>query len=404
MYTTLTQALDAAAKAKKGMYIVGSSESEIYISYQQLQQESLAILVSLQEYGIKPGDELVFQFDDLKSLLVTHWACLFGAIIPVPLEYGDQPNTMEKVFSVWRALKNPWLATDSTKLQNKLSEFAETLDLVEQWQQMQTRLLFPVENVNADQQPSLPDIQADAIAFVQFSSGSTGNPKGVALTHRNLLSNIGDILSSVEHTEQDCFASWKPITHDFGMIGFHLAPIVGLSDQVRIETSAFIWNPTLWFSAVHKYRANILGSPNFGYRHFLKMFRRGRGKKPEWDLSCVKAILNGAEPISEELCREFSSELAAFGLPKTAMTPGYGLAEGSLISSLSPISEDDVRSIDVDRRYLGIGNKLKFVRKGSAHAVNLVFHIRTLIFELLVTIISRYPMTMSDELKLAATQ
>ncbi len=209
------------------------------------------------------------------------------------------------------------------------------------------------------------------IAFIQFSSGSTGAPKGVALTHANLLTNIGDLLASIDHVGEDCFLSWKPITHDFGMIAFHLAPIVGGSEQVRISTDAFIWNPSLWFSMATKFRATILGSPNFGYRHLLKLYRRNRSKRSDWDLSHVKAVMNGAEPISAQLCEEFSGEFAEYGLPANVMTCGYGLAEGSLVVSKCPRGEP-VRTVAVDRLKLGVGERLREVDPAAPEAMSLV--------------------------------
>jgi len=374
MHRHLLDALAGAARTDRGIILVESSDRESFLSYADLQSEALRVLAGLQARGIGRGDELVFQYAGLRGLIVTYWACLAGAIVPIPLEFGDQDGAIAKAFAVWKVLANPWLATDSDKLADKFGAWAARAgdaDVQAQWRHMQDRLARPLDEAGtAAAAPA--DLTPDDIAFIQFSSGSTGMPKGVVLTHRNLLTNIGDILASVGHADGDRFLTWKPITHDFGMIAFHLAPVVAASDQVRIETDAFIWNPALWFAKVHEHRAAILGSPNFGYRHFLKLFRRGRDKSPAWDLSCVKVILNGAEPISRDLCEEFSAELAAFGLPAHALTPGYGLAEGSLIASLCPVAERGIRAIDVDRRKLGAGDRLRFVAAGSEHAASFV--------------------------------
>lgn len=427
MAGNLFQALTAAAESGKGIYFVEASDKESFLPYHELQQQALAVLAQMQARGVRAGDELVFQYDDLRSLILTYWACVAGAVIPVPLEYGDQANSTEKVFSVWKILQSPWLAVDTPRAVEKLASFAQERHLSGPFAQMQSRLLMPVQEMAAAvahgatlpggvaippvdsaspaadptqtspasakatapgaaaltrfdpaalntlaQAAQLAPLAADDIAFIQFSSGSTGSPKGVTMTHSNLLTNIGDILASVNYAEGDRFLTWKPITHDFGMIAFHLAPIVAIADQVRINTDAFIWNPALWFAMVDKYRASILGSPNFGYRHFLKLFRRPRTKKPDWDLSCVKVILNGAEPISEELCNEFTQELGKFRMPHNVMTPGYGLAEGSLISSLCRVEEDHIISINVDRRALQIGSALRLVEANAPEAVNFV--------------------------------
>ncbi|MFN7571008.1 MAG: amino acid adenylation domain-containing protein [Betaproteobacteria bacterium] len=350
--------MNAAAETQRGIHIVENSDEDRVLSYADLAVQSRAVLAGLQTAGVQPGDELVFQFADLRALILTYWACLAGRIVPVPLEFGDQTAATQKVMAVWRTLRSPWLATDGERLVEKFSAYAQDHGEETTWQAMRARRLQPLAAAGDPAAARLDRVQRDDIAFIQYSSGSTGTPKGVTLTHGNLLTNIDDILQSVDYESGDRFLTWKPITHDFGMIAFHLAPIVAAGDQVRINTDAFIWNPVLWFAMVHKYRAAILGSPNFGYRHFLKLFRRGRSAAADWDLSCVKVILNGAEPISEELCREFTDTLARYGLPRHAMTPGYGLAEGSLIVSLCPRTEAEVRAISVDRRKIALGKPL----------------------------------------------
>lgn len=186
---------------------------------------------------------------------------------------------------------------------------------------MSSHLFYPEQIECAGREPYFPVIHCKDIAFIQFSSGSTGDPKGVLLTHENLMHNIYDIISSNNVQDTDSFLSWKPISHDFGMICFHLTPIVAGLQQYRIPTNTFVWNPMCWFSAVNKYRATILGSPNFGFRHFLKRFKRDTAQAEQWDLSCVKIIFNAAELISTSLCEEFTKELGDWGLPLCRLSP-----------------------------------------------------------------------------------
>jgi amino acid adenylation domain-containing protein len=370
MYQTLLECLNASAQGGKGIRFITGVGQEEFLAYRQLRDDALGRLAGLRKLGIQVGDELVFQYASLREFMITYWACIAGAIIPVPLEFASQATNAEKVFTVWKTLNNAWLASDSANLADRLEAFAAQTEWAEQWAQMRGRLVFPTDVAGASGDCRPADATPSDIAFIQFSSGSTSAPKGVVLTHANLLANIDDILAAVDYTEADTFLSWKPITHDFGMIAFHLAPIVAGSDQIRIATEVFIWNPSLWFAAADKYRASILGSPNFGYRHFLKLYRKGK-KKPSWDLSCIKVILNGAEPISAELCEEFRRELACFGLPPHCITPGYGLAEGSLIASLCPIDEG-IRTMTVDRHHLRVGDRLQPVEPGSPQSITFV--------------------------------
>ncbi len=373
MHGNLLDALEISARTDKGIRFVRSSEQEDWLSYAMLRERALGVLAGLQQSGLIPGDELVFQFDAADTLLITYWACLHGGIVPVPLEHGDQSNSMQKVFAVWPALGNPWLAIDADKTQSKYEDYVAQNGLNAPWVQMRARLLRPMDAARDAAEAVIAEVASETIAFVQYSSGSTGQPKGVALTHANLLSNIVDMFSAYGHTRDDRYLSWKPLTHDFGMIAFHLAPVVGCNDLIRLDTDSFIWNPALWMICADRYRATILGSPNFGYRHFLKMYRRRRGaRKSDWDLSSIRVIMNGAEPISVELCEEFMSELAPFGMRPEAMKPGYGLAETALLASLCPLEEAGVRALTLDRRRLGIGEAIHPLPVGDPHGLSVV--------------------------------
>ena len=376
-HISLIDALRKAAETRNGIYFVDGIDKEEYLSYNDLYDQAVRLSTKLQKAGVKRNCELVFQFDSLKNLIVNYWACLACGIIPVPLEYDFQDNSIKKVFQVWKILKSPYLITDSDRLLEKYTAYSEKTGQQETLNEISSQLFnyaSIAQTVDDFELAEFVDSSSlDDIAFIQFSSGSTGMPKGVTLTHKNLLSNIGDILASVEQTNDDVFCSWKPITHDFGMIGFHIAPVVSGLNQIRISTGAFIWNPSVWFHAVNKYRGSILGSPNFGYRHFLKLFHKKKKREfVSWDLSCVKVIINGAEPISVALCNDFKRELRQYGLPETALTPAYGLAEGSLVSSLCPLSESNINAICVDRRSVHIGESPNYVHAENPHAVNFV--------------------------------
>ncbi len=371
MFTTLIDALIACKKTEKGIVFIKNTEEDDFLSYADLYKRAIHLLAHLQHSGVQSGDELVLQCASLQELMEGYWACLLGKIVPVPLALADQGENALKVFNVWSALQKPWLLADTPAVLEKLSSFAGKHNLANEFIEISTKTLL-IEHFPEDSgTPELPTVTQDDIAFIQFSSGSTGAPKGVVLTHHNLLVNIRDILASVQHTESDSFLSWKPISHDFGMIAFHLAPVVGGSTQYRISTDAYIWSPSLWFSSVNKYRATILGSPNFGYRHFLNLYRRGNPDGFVWDLSCVKAIFNGAEPISAKLCDEFYRELAPYQLSQNAMRPGYGLAEASLIVSLCKPT-DLVREISISRHQVSQGQAIEIVSPDHKDAVQFV--------------------------------
>ena len=148
------------------------------------------------------------------------------------------------------------------------------------------------------------------VAFVQFSSGSTSTPKGIVLTHHNLLTNLFDIIEGFEQTSVDHLMSWMPLTHDMGLIGFHLSPLVCDASHSLMPTALFVRRPGLWLTEAQRLQATVLCSPNFGYQHLLKSFKPERHEG--LDLSKVRLVFNGAEPISVALCDQFMKALKPF--------------------------------------------------------------------------------------------
>jgi len=206
------------------------------------------------------------------------------------------------------------------------------------------------------------DVKSEDTAFIQFSSGSTSDPKGVVLTHKNLITTMRAIIDGSNLTTEDKFFSWMPLTHDMGMIGNHLTPVALCSDLTLMDTSVFVRRPLLWLTAASEKKSTILCSPNFGYKHFLKVFE-AKGIDPI-DLTNVRVIFNGAEPISIELCEQFLSAMSAYGLRSDTMFPVYGLAEASLAVSF-PVPGEAIKSTKLKRSSLAIGDKVEISDEDS---------------------------------------
>jgi acyl-CoA synthetase (AMP-forming)/AMP-acid ligase II len=160
-----------------------------------------------------------------------------------------------------------------------------------------------------------------------------------------------------------------PLTHDMGLIGYHLSVLGAGMNHAIMDTNVFVRRPLLWMAKANELRATQLCSPNFGYKHFLKLFQR-KGM-PDLDLSCVKLILNGAEPISWDLCEEFLNALESHGLSRTAMFPVYGLAEATVGVSI-PAPGSEYSRITVDRHSLRVGDSSVPVPLDDANAVSFV--------------------------------
>jgi acyl-CoA synthetase (AMP-forming)/AMP-acid ligase II/acyl carrier protein len=191
----------------------------------------------------------------------------------------------------------------------------------------------------------------------------------VVLTHRNLCVNIRAIVEGFDWTDEDRSLSWMPLTHDMGLIGFHLSVLGAGMNHAVMDTNVFVRRPLLWMSKASELRATQLCSPNFGYKHFLKLYAR-KGL-PGIDLSCVKRVINGAEPISWELCEEFLAALEPCGLKRNTMLPVYGLAEATVGVSFSPLGPEYERVV-MDRHSLQIGATFRPVDASDPDAVSFV--------------------------------
>ncbi|EPR14447.1 condensation domain-containing protein, partial [Ruminiclostridium papyrosolvens] len=338
----------------KGVTFISGEFDEVFISYYDLYEKALGILYNLQKNGIRRGNELVFQIKDNYEFVCCFWACILGGIIPIPVAVGNKSEHRQKLFNIWEVLNNAYLLTDKeTNILEKSLEDGIEQDKI---QEVKGKTVFIEDITEANGMGELYKSTPEDIAFIQFSSGSTGDPKGVILTHGNLLTNVSAILSGICVTQKDTSLSWMPLTHDMGLIGFHLAPLAAGINQYIMDTSLFIRNPILWIKKANEHRLTILSSPNFGYKYFLEFYKAERAEN--WDLSNVRIIFNGAEPISVELCKKFLDELSVYGLKSNVLFNVYGMAEASLAVTFPPHGEE-LASIKLDREFLYIGQSIK---------------------------------------------
>ena len=175
---------------------------------------------------------------------------------------------------------------------------------------------------------------ADAIALLQYTSGSTGDPKGVILSHADLLANIRAMGEAVAVRPDDCFVSWLPLYHDMGLIGAWLGSLYYGIPLVSLSPLAFLARPLRWLKAIHDHRGTLSAAPNFAYELCLK--RIGDAELAGLDLSCWRRAFNGAEPVSAETLRRFAERFAPCGLRPDALAPVYGLAEAAVGLAFPP--------------------------------------------------------------------
>ena len=367
-YQTLPEMLDDRSRGALAIGYLEGEHVEKTLRLADLRRRALGILHHLQRIGAEPGDLLILHVASNEQFLDAYWACLYGGIVPVPVAVGISDEHKHKLLRIARQLGNPLLYTDR-KLRDRLADFAAAQDHASTWATLERRT-FLIDQLDAISREGAPArIDPDQAAFIQFSSGSTSEPKGVVLTHRNLLTNMDGVTRAIGLNEQDVTLSWMPLTHDMGLIGFHLMVTYAGSQQYLMPTDLFVRRALLWLKFAAAKRATITCSPNFGYRHFLRAL--GDKTLEGVDLSSIRLIFNGAEPISVELAEEFLDRMAPYGLERGAMFPVYGLAEASLAVSF-PAPGSGHRYLTVDRRSLGLGSAARIVSADDPNALKLM--------------------------------
>jgi acyl-CoA synthetase (AMP-forming)/AMP-acid ligase II len=365
---TLFQVLTANRSADRSIHYLDGEREETVVPFGELYERALGILGHLQKLGATRGDKLIIFLNNNALFIDAFWAAISGAVVPVPLAVGISDEHRHKLLRVARLLGQPYLFTDRKNLE-RLGAFAASVGESATFERLRARALLTDELPAGGAAGQAANPGVDEVAFIQFSSGSTSEPKGIVLTHRNVMANHRATRAAAGFNERDVSLSWMPLTHDMGLIGKHIFMFANRIETHLMPTELFIRRPLLWPKFAAERRATILSSPNFGYRHFLKVL--GDRSLEGTDLSSVRLIFNGAEPISVELCDEFMDRMAPYRLPRTAMYPVYGLAEATLAVTFgSPGAA--YRARHFDRRRLDVGGVAGEVPAGTPNSLSLM--------------------------------
>jgi acyl-CoA synthetase (AMP-forming)/AMP-acid ligase II/acyl carrier protein len=365
---TLTELIDAnRGHSGRITYLEGEHDARD-VGFAELYERALGILHHLQRLGARRGDKLILFLGNNEQFIDAFWAAVLGGIVPVPVALGISDEHRHKLLRIAGKLGAPYIYTERRSL-DRIGAFAAQAGESRIFEGLRSRAFLVDELADISRAGKRYEATPDDVAFIQFSSGSTSEPKGVVLTHGNIIANARGASEAAGFTPEDVSLSWMPLTHDMGLIGFHLIMFYNRVHAHLMPTELFIRRPLLWLTFASRIRASILCSPNFGYKHYLKVL--GERAVEGLDLASVKLIFNGAEPISVELCEQFLSRLAPARLARNAMYPVYGLAEASLAVSF-PSPGAPMRTIALNRHHLGVGAPVELVDPGARDAVQLI--------------------------------
>ena len=311
------------------------------VTYGGLFERARAVANALVLEGLKPGATVAIMLPTCAEFFPTFFGVLLAGGIPVPIYPPFRADRIEE-----------YAARQSGILRNAEAVFLITFQQAESVARLLSPLVPSLRGVlnatrlvGADAAPGLANVpgvagrslgpsreaRADDIAFLQYTSGSTGNPKGVVLTHANLLANIRAIIRAVQLRPDDVAVSWLPLYHDMGLIGMWFVPLYFGVPVAILSPLAFLSRPERWLWAIHHHRGSASAAPNFAYELCL---RKVADRDIEGlDLSSWRAALNGAEPVNPGTLQRFAKRFASYGFRPEAIAPVYGLAEASLCVS-----------------------------------------------------------------------
>ena len=304
-------------------------EGEV-LNYRHLQDSARAVAAGLQALGVEPGERVAIMLPTGPDYLSAFFGTGLAGAAPVPIYPPVRLALLEDHLRRQLAILSTCAAT-------VLITFAEALPfarLLKVQLPALKRLVSVAElRANAGEFVS-PAVKPGDTAMLQYTSGSTGNPKGVILSHANLLANIRAMGKTVQVTDSDVIVSWLPLYHDMGLIGTWLAGLYYGLPMVLLSPLDFLSRPGRWLWAIHRYRGTLSPAPNFAYE--ICLTRLKDEELADLDLSSWRCAFNGAEPVSPDTLKRFVDRFAKFGFKNEAMMPVYGLAENSVGLAFPP--------------------------------------------------------------------
>ncbi|MCE5232412.1 MAG: AMP-binding protein [Mizugakiibacter sp.] len=312
------------------------------LSFGALQRAALQVAAGLQKLRIAPAEPVALMLPTHPDLLVAFFGVLLAGGVPVPLYPPARPADLA---DYWRR--------QAGILRNCMARVLIADAALLAHRHLIRGLTGPVEHVLTVKMlgtdapaVEMPGMRADDLALLQYTSGSTADPKGVMLSHANILANLRAMGDVVGMSADDCFVSWLPLYHDMGLIGAWLGSLYYGTPLVLMPPQTFLLRPQRWLWAMHRYRATLSAAPNFALE--LCLHRIGDDELHGLDLRRWRLAFCGAEPVFPETLARFAARLAPFGLRGEALYPVYGLAENTLGLTFPPPGRA-TRVLRVDR-------------------------------------------------------
>jgi 1-acyl-sn-glycerol-3-phosphate acyltransferase len=337
------------------------------ITYRELRDQASRVATGLVAGGLESGQSVAIMLPTSLEFFAAFLGTLFAGGVPVPIYPPARRSQLEEHVRRQAGILGNSLATT-------LITLPEARMVARLLRASTPSLLHIVSVAELDATsaaaPALrPEPASGDTAFLQYTSGSTGNPKGVILSHSNLLANIRTMGRAVAVTPADVFVSWLPLYHDMGLIGAWLGSLYFALPLIVMPPTDFLARPDRWLWAIHRYRATLSAGPNFAYE--MCATRLDENRLAQLDLSSWRIAFNGSEPVSPATIAHFAERFASYGFNPRAQTPVYGLAESAVGLAFPPLHRGPL--VDrVDRSRLSGGEVAAPAAADDPHALSVV--------------------------------
>jgi acyl-CoA synthetase (AMP-forming)/AMP-acid ligase II len=322
------------------VFLSDKGDEEAALTFGELHRRAMAVAAQLRESG-SPGERALLLFGPGLDFIIAYFGCVLAGVIAVPMMLPRRNSSLGSSASIV-ANAGPRFLMTNERVQSTRP------DVIERFSAPQRHWIITeqVAAMNAAS-PRLPMLRPDDIAFLQYTSGSTSDPKGVMVTHRNLIENLEMMRQALGNTRQSTYASWIPLYHDMGLIANVLQSLYVGSLCVLLAPMTFLQRPSSWLRAIHRYRAEVAGAPNFAFDLCVQRFRAEQMR--DVDLSSWKVAFNGAEPVRADTIERFAATFAPYGFDRRAMNPQYGMAEATVMVSAGPrLAGPVIRTVGLD--------------------------------------------------------
>jgi acyl-CoA synthetase (AMP-forming)/AMP-acid ligase II len=324
---TLVTLLDRRAREKPQekafVFVPERGDAHAHLTFAELRQRARAVAAILARRGLR-GERAVLLFPPGLDFIVAFFGCLAAGVIAVPLMVPRRTSSRDSSAAVI-ADCSPRIAMTTSELLEDRADVAERFrDAGFDWM-----TISATDDAAIDSDAAVPPPDRSDVAFLQYTSGSTSTPKGVMVTHDNLLMNLEMIRVGMSNTEHSASVGWVPLYHDMGLMMGVIQPLYLGAMSVLMAPAGFMQRPLNWLRTIHHYRAELTSAPNFAFDLCVSRFRADQMEGV--DLSCWKVALNAAEPVHADTITRFAETFAPYGFDAGTMYPGYGLAEATLM-------------------------------------------------------------------------